>query len=266
MAANRFLDAGITRSAVLTAGSLALESWGSSGRRSMRMPSSAPLGKESSRSLRSSPRRIPSSSATSNISQFRNLVCREKVFGNVIRPCASRRGPMALRMVWISVSSSGSIRSAARAPDLSERIGQVQSCFVPGRVLGVRETCDLRGSRDPETTSENLRERPDADRTPCIQLLSANASKASRQRLDLAVLKRSSLREPIVEIEAGNPMCPLVYLRENPKVGCQRGRLNPVSPVPHGPTQGNTRRNPGRRMDQARQAFAGGQHKVQDRE
>lgn len=59
MAASRFLDAGITRSAVLTAGSLDRESWGSSGRRSMRMPSSAPLGKESRRSFRSSPRRTP---------------------------------------------------------------------------------------------------------------------------------------------------------------------------------------------------------------
>jgi hypothetical protein len=121
MAASRFLDAGITRSAVLTAGYLDRESWGSSGRRSMRMPSSVPLGKESRRSLRSSPRRIPSSSATSNISQFRTLVCGENVFGNVIKPCASRHGPMALRMVWISVSSRGSIRSAVRAPDRNER-------------------------------------------------------------------------------------------------------------------------------------------------
>ncbi len=102
---------------------------------------------------------------------------------------------------------------------------------------------------------------------PGVQFLNAaHASKASHQRLDLTVLKRPSRGQAIVEIEARCLLRPLVHLPQNPKVGCQSGGLNPVSPVSHNPAQGNTRWNPRRCIDQARQALSRIQHNVQDRE
>ncbi len=98
-----------------------------------------------------------------------------------------------------------------------------------------------------------------------IQFLSAACtSKASRQRFDLAVLKRSPLGQAIVEIEACCLLRPPVRLPQDPKVGCQSGRLNPVSSVSHGPAKGNTRWNPTRRIDQARKALSGIENNVKN--
>ncbi len=102
---------------------------------------------------------------------------------------------------------------------------------------------------------------------PRVQFLSSCvATKASRQRLDLAVLKRSPPGEAIIKIEALDLLRPPVHLPQNPKVGCQSGRLNPVSSVPHGPAQGNTRWNPARRIDQTRKALSGIENNVKNRE
>jgi hypothetical protein len=59
---------------------------------------------------------------------------------------------------------------------------------------------------------------------PRVQFLSTCvATKTSRQRLDLSVLKRSSPGQPIVEIEACGLLRPPVHLPQNSKVGCQSG-------------------------------------------
>ena len=87
----------------------------------MRIPSSAPRGRESNLSLSNSPRRMPSSRAISNISQLRNLACDEKTSGNDRWLPKSRLGPIARRMAWISRFSSGSIQADGRAPTRSDR-------------------------------------------------------------------------------------------------------------------------------------------------